>query len=148
MSEKLKPCPFCGAEACIKHSWVPKSRHIAIGCSDDRGCPASNDEQDEQGGFSCEFDNFEDAARNWNTRPLEDALQARAEAAEKRVAELEAEMRWIPVTERLPEEKQEVIVITRNRFVCTWLYTSKMAQLFARYWTHWMPYKLPKEVEE
>lgn len=89
----------------------------------------------------------EDFENKYVSRSAYDALLARAEAAEKRVAELEAELRWIPVTERLPEEKQEVLVITRNRFVCTWLYTGKMAQLFARYWTHWMPFEPPQEVE-
>ena len=36
------------------------------------------------------------SAENWNTRPIEDELQ-------KRIAELEAAQRWIPVEERLPE---------------------------------------------
>lgn len=81
MSE-LKACPFCGAEAHIKYSWLG-NECVAIGCGGNKECPAANDEQDEQGGFSCEFDNVADAAKNWNTRPLEDALLARAEAAEK-----------------------------------------------------------------
>ena len=37
------------------------------------------------------------SARRWNIRPIEDALNAR-------IAELEAERRWIPVSERMPEK--------------------------------------------
>ena len=40
----------------------------------------------------------------WNTRPIEDALTAR-------IAELEAARRWIPVSERLPKEKQSVLAL-------------------------------------
>ena len=35
---------------------------------------------------------------------------AALEAAEKRIAELEAAQRWIPVTERLPEDGNDVLV--------------------------------------
>ncbi len=44
---------------------------------------------------------------SWNTRPIEDALTAR-------IAELEAERRWIPVSERLPEDCERVLVRARN----------------------------------
>lgn len=39
----------------------------------------------------------------WNTRPIEDELRAR-------IAELEAERRWIPVSERLPEANKCVLI--------------------------------------
>jgi hypothetical protein len=47
---------------------------------------------------------------DWDSRPLEDALRDRAEAAEKRVAELEAASRWIPVSEKLPEKNKKVLL--------------------------------------
>ena len=69
MSE-LKPCPFCGEKAEIKESWVYKGLY-AVGCTNEGGCPAKNEEQDEQGGFSIEFKSRQEAIDNWNTRPLE-----------------------------------------------------------------------------
>ncbi len=74
---KLKPCPFCGGEAHKKNSWSSGYKYIAVGCGSDEPCPAKNDEQDEQGGFSCDFSTEEEAINNWNTRPLEDKLNAR-----------------------------------------------------------------------
>jgi len=72
MSE-LKPCPFCG-EPVVFNKFAEK-----VVCED------------------CGATIYSDY---WNTRPIEDALNAR-------IAELEAERRWIPVGERLPEEKQD-----------------------------------------
>ena len=124
MSEKLKACPFCGSEARIKSSWCLNDGYVAVGCGSDKGCPAANDEQDEQGGFSCEFDNVDDATRNWNTRPIEDALLARAEAAEARVAELEAEVKrlktaWMDENIlRCPDCGAEYITISGNAEKC------------------------------
>lgn len=40
-----------------------------------------------------------------------DALRARAEAAEAKVSELEAAQAWVLVSERLPENFQEVLVL-------------------------------------
>ena len=44
----------------------------------------------------CDKCSAEANIEHWNTRPIEDALN-------KRIAELEAERRWIPVSERLPD---------------------------------------------
>lgn len=77
--------------------------------------------------------------------------EARAEAAEARVAELEAAQRWIPVNERLPEEKQNVLVLGSDGYVFNWRYSSDWRysglepQPFD--WTHWRPFEPPQEVE-
>jgi hypothetical protein len=57
----LKPCPFCGAEA----GWVTEERAIECG-----HCAATGPWRDLR-------------EADWNTRPIEDALRARAEAAER-----------------------------------------------------------------
>jgi len=44
----------------------------------------------------CDKCSAEANIEHWNTRPIEDALN-------KRITELEAERRWIPVSERLPD---------------------------------------------
>lgn len=73
MSNGLKQCPFCGSDvwpvehidlSIIKHFW-------RVECLDS-DCEAE--------GISCtSYDSAEDAARIWNTRPVEDALRAENE---------------------------------------------------------------------
>ena len=68
MSDKLKACPFCG------------STHI-------QPAPLSDYEWYRCG--DCDALSGRGGADGWNTRPLEDAANARAEAAEARVPELQ-----------------------------------------------------------
>ncbi len=117
MNEEPKACPFCGSDdigitvddrygtACICATCgsIGKFNDHPVRCQDDV------------------------AYEDWNTRPIEDALLARAEAAEaraklvgatiarieeleNRVIELEAERRWIPVSQRNPLVNEPVIV--------------------------------------
>ena len=79
-----------------------------------------------------------------NTSPIEDELQ-------KRIAELEEKQRWIPVSERLPDNWESVLTIDiskSTRDMVTAFYnpeTSLWSTHFSMYsdsdlWvTHWMP---------
>jgi hypothetical protein len=50
---------------------------------------------------------------DWQSRPIEDVLNAEIERLAARVAELEEFTRWIPVSERLPENGQDVFCISK-----------------------------------
>lgn len=83
------------------------------------------------------------------------------EAPQKRIEELEAERRWIPVTERLPEEDTQVVAIVSGRWenitfdrACELASWSADEDWIMEAWpkfenpnvTHWMP--LPELVKE
>ena len=148
MSE-MKPCPFCGSENTVR---LPYNDHADI-----ERCKNCNLTIIVPFGYTM-----------WNTRPIEDALHSR-------IAELEAERRWIPVTEKLPETDGQYIGYTNiglvsthwfvdGRFMVTysckqhWLTTPTSWTLESIssgdiYVTHWMPLPEPpivygKECEE
>lgn len=83
---------------------------------------------------------------------IDDAADA-LESQQKRIEELEAERRWIPVTERLPEDD-----IPSTAYLCWWHGHTHIC----KYWrtrkcfefngrvvnvTHWMPLPEPPEEE-
>ena len=72
MSE-LIPCPFCGGDSVTLQSL---GDHTRAGCVD---CGAE---------VTRPMGLYRNAMIEWNTRPIEDALQARAEKAEKMVERL------------------------------------------------------------
>ena len=65
-----------------------------------------------------------------------------------RIAELEAEQRWIPVSERLPEEKQNVLALDRTGTAYHWEYSRSLSNIFVSDYTHWMPLPKLPEVQE
>ena len=118
----LKPCPFCGGEAELCYSEV------------DTFCRKCNVIQETE---------------MWNTRPIEDELRAR-------IAELEAESerftvhsrikrqddKWIPVSERLPEERQEIVAVdkvTRRKKCLTFTKQGAVEQYLRLYFDYWIP---------
>ena len=76
----------------------------------------------------------------WNTRPIEDELRAR-------IAELEEAQRWIPVSERSPDNWESVLTIDiskSTRDMVTAFYNPETSLWSTHFscdlWvTHWMP---------
>ena len=116
MNDKLKPCPFCGSPAELIYNL--DGEDIAT-CSN-------------KGGDCHNVSAYGVYLNEWQRRPLEDALNAR-------IAELEASRRWIPVGERLPEEKQNVLALDRTGTAYHWEYSRSLSNIFVSDYTHWMP---------
>lgn len=118
----LKPCPFCGE--------MPMGEDDRYMCSR----------------LGCVMQEETISAKEWNTRPIEDALNAR-------IAELEEKQRWIPVSEKLPEETGLYLVWQDGSFAVGYrvLYYSAGRSYLDFMWsivTHWMPLPARPEVQE
>ena len=134
MSEILRPCPFCGSPAYSYHD----------NCIDFAGVKC------DLGGCVCA--DILITENNWNTRPIEDALN-------KRIAELEEKQRWRVVANgELPEvyrdEDGEFIPFLvcegdgDRPFIAMYGGTNWHAGIFVPDVTHWMPLPEPPEVKE
>ena len=121
MSEELRPCPFCGE--------MPE-------VADDGVCRCNNK--------SCSMAPYWYLPKYWNIRPIEDDLR-------KRIAELEEKQRWIPVSERLPDNWESVLTIDiskSTRDMVTAFYNPETSLWSTHFscdlWvTHWMPLPEP-----
>ena len=72
MSEELKPCPFCGHEA-VATQYIVGGKDV-VQCT---FCSVRTQATDSR----------REAIRDWNTRPLEDALHTSAKNAEAKLAD-------------------------------------------------------------
>ena len=87
MNDKLKPCPFCGSSNTTLDYYeisCPQEIGTLVFCSD---C----------GSYSTSVD-------RWNTRPIENALEARVAELEAENEKLKAAQEWISVEDDLPKE--------------------------------------------
>lgn len=131
--DNLRECPFCGKNM-QKRDWEPDSEYI-VWC---QNCGAIGPNELA----------IERSDEMWNLRRPEAELRAR-------IAELEAQTRWIPVSERLPEDNVRVLIFDGNGVA-----EAKHA-LSVKQWktpdgyyyhglgydwiTHWMPFPEPPE---
>lgn len=111
MSE-LKECPFCG----IKQLTDEEAEETVAYTGQTRVC-----------------DNCGATAKDWNTRPLEDALQARIAELEAEVEELKPYRDGYDGYDDHPEEGETVIARLRN-----WVF---LAQHRGDYWYDALGYK-------
>jgi hypothetical protein len=134
MMDELRPCPFCGSPAYSYHD----------NCIDFAGVKC------DLGGCVCA--DILITENNWNTRPIEDALN-------KRIAELEEKQRWRVVANgELPEvyrdEDGEFIPFLvcegdgDRPFIAMYGGTNWHAGIFVPDVTHWMPLPELPEVQE
>ena len=129
----LLPCPFCGGEGRVVFG---QELHYYVGV-----CKNCNTHSEPR--LTEEY-----AAESWNRRAddVVDALRAR-------VAELETAQRWIPVTERLPKNYQQVLVVDEDkRYFLLWydvefgMWSDWQGRQDVRV-THWQLPAPPEEVE-
>ena len=99
-----------------------------------------------------------EAGKEWERQRYEfGATEAELGELAERVTELEAAQRWVPVSERLPEDRATVLVAFKNREILTATYYKRYEGFggVENYWdiagwhsgnvTHWMPLPQPPE---
>ena len=141
MMTELKNCPFCGSEKDLFS--MPREMFISNGVSKNVGwsCICAHCDAHVWGREQ------EDTEATWNTRPIEDALQARIP-------------QWISVKDRLPEDGTRVMayvngwheVAWHRKSIREWQFRDEIAfnnetNTYGLV-THWMPLPEPPEENE
>ena len=131
---ELKKCPFCGSEKTSVFYG-----NTAVGRCDN--CGAHSQKYPEEYGYIAEAVDNDLAVKAWNTRPIEDALQARIP-------------QWISVKDRLPED-DEMKLITLwdcNSMRMAYYYEQELwicnGVDVTGFVTHWMPLPEPPKENE
>jgi hypothetical protein len=107
-------------------------------------------------GWQCNYDAIEELADRLDTLLFEQAQRhdAWVDALESRINSLEAERRWIPVSERLPNHLSDYVYVYYDGMVATMLYsidkgfhgnTPNRMEMFAHEITHWKRITSPEE---
>ena len=134
MSDELKACPFCGK--------MPRENSVTL----------PFDVGGRRKIAQCACGAFLYTGR-WNTRPIEAELQQRIDELTAELTALREQVRWIPVSEKLPKDNQEVLIYAD--LIAKGVHSTKSRQWSADGYyyhgdwydtvTHWMPLPLPPE---
>ena len=96
MSDELKRCPFCGSEAMILYDGLDKECCVSCRNNDCEFCGDAGD--DEQAVID-----------KWNTRPLEDALEAEIARLKRLVSAAKHGLASYAYGNQSPEFAQEIL---------------------------------------
>ena len=142
MSE-LKACPFCGEPLRIINN-EPFGGYVIWHHGKDEECPLATDLDGGTAPIQLVYSNRKYLERVLNTRPIEDALQAR-------ITELEQAQQWIPVWDKPKKEGWYITLSTMNSVKRSWV----EPKIWKGYWesgaslvTHWMPLPTPPEADD
>ena len=144
MKDKLKACPFCGStnirapidedgwmcRTCGTESYVDWNRRPI-----EDALHARIAELEEAVGL---ITTLKPTMVMDTEHPLDMAKEV-AEYVNARIAKLEEAQRWIPVGERLPEERQNVLALDKTGTAYHWEYSRSLSNIFVSDFTHWMP---------
>ena len=103
MGDELKPCPFCGAAPLVMQQYLGRYACCSTACDDSELCSTTYHHEDD-----------------WNHRPVEDALRARAEAAEAALAAARAEVAQAEVARAEGEAKIRYLERELGRVEAYW----------------------------
>ena len=134
----MHECPDCG-QACDcdgEDTWFNE-------CPDNCECDcwlADESEDDEMNRPNFNLDEYMTKA-NENV----DNLHAEIKELEAELAALREANRWIPVSERLPEEGQKIWAKEYGKGIQEFKYSKALVEIFVRHYTHWRPLPEPPE---
>jgi len=123
----LKPCPFCGMDYAENawddygsEYWVCEFCGAASGTERDEyiwnSRPIEDDLRKRIAELEAENDRLQGAWFKDETICPDGSLKPKVSTLLSRIAELEEKQRWIPVSERLPEDKKHYMTVVMNCF--------------------------------